>query len=152
MRLGIGGQELARYNPHRPAEPIFGAAATWKERCLERHASVFTEDRALWTVPLLDEIDQRFLQNLDEGEGKFFEKLKVQLSEGSPGCRQLMAELLWILMLFQSNVTAEKKRENVQLVWSWSGEALEPTPRSPRCCTGSTRSPTWPSRLRISPV
>jgi 5-methylcytosine-specific restriction enzyme B len=64
-----------------------------------------------------------FVQNIDEGEGDFFET-KSQLSAGSAECRQLMAECLWILMLFQSNVGAAKKRENVRLVWSWSGAEL----------------------------
>ena len=72
----------------------------------------------------MDEVDQRFVQNPDEGTGNFFEKLRSQLEAGSPDCRQLMAEILWILMLFQTNVGVSKKRENVQLVWSWSGNEL----------------------------
>jgi 5-methylcytosine-specific restriction protein B len=81
-------------------------------------------DLALWTRAVLDEVDQRFVQNLDLGEGSFFEKLQDQLSSGSSNCKKLMAEILWIVMLFQSNVGAAKKRENVQLVWSWSGDEL----------------------------
>ncbi|MEO6924214.1 MAG: hypothetical protein ABI142_10345, partial [Bryocella sp.] len=42
----------------------------------------------------------------------------------SPDANCLMAELLWVLMLFQSNVGAAKKRESIELVWSWSGESL----------------------------
>ena len=86
--------------------------------------SVFTDGKSLWTTTLLDELDRWFVQNLDEGEGDFFDKLKAQLTSGSAACRQLMAEHLWILMLFQSNVGAAKKRDNVRQVWSWSGEDL----------------------------
>ena len=36
-----------------------------------------------------------------------------------------MAEALWVLMLFQSNIKAETKRTNVQTVWAWSGTELD---------------------------
>ena len=35
-----------------------------------------------------------------------------------------MAELLWVLLLFPSNIGALKKRETVREVWAWSNEAL----------------------------
>ena len=86
--------------------------------------SVFADGKELLSRKLLDELDQRFVKNLDAGEGDFLSKLKVQLSEGSPDCRQLMAESLWLTLLFPSNVGAAKKRENVLEIWSWSGEDL----------------------------
>ena len=88
---------------------------------------MFTVGKKLWTNALLDELDQRFVKNLDEGEGDFFSKLKAQLSQGSRDCRQLMAESLWLSLLFPSNISAAKKRENVREVWSWSGEDLDQT-------------------------
>jgi 5-methylcytosine-specific restriction enzyme B len=115
---------LARFNPDRTVAPIYDAAALWRERCLEADGSAFSDEKKLWTVSLLDELDRHFVQNLDEGEGDFFVKLKAQLSSASTASRQLMAEHLWILMLFQSNVGAAKKRDNVRQVWSWSGEHL----------------------------
>ncbi|MCG6557689.1 EVE domain-containing protein [Ruegeria sp. 1NDH52C] len=81
----------------------------------------------LWTNELLGELDQRFVKNLDAGDGDFRSKLKVQLSEGSPDCRQLMAESLWLTLLFPSNVGAAKKRENVCEIWSWSADDLSST-------------------------
>ena len=115
---------MARYNPHHDSGPIYKAAARWNERCLLADASVFQDGLTLWSVDLLDELNRTFVQNLDEGEGDFFGKLKKQLAGGSQsGCR-LMAEILWVLMLFQSNIGPNKKRENVQLVWGWSGELL----------------------------
>jgi len=86
-----------------------------------------SEGGNLWTTSLLGELDQRFVKNLDAGEGDFLSKLKVQLSEGSPDCRRLMAESLWLTLLFPSNVSAAKKRENVQEIWSCSGEDLSAT-------------------------
>jgi 5-methylcytosine-specific restriction protein B len=39
--------------------------------------------------------------------------------------RKLIAEALWVLMLFQSNVTAETKRSNIRSTWEWSGDELD---------------------------
>jgi 5-methylcytosine-specific restriction protein B len=104
--------------------PIYDAAATWKENCLLADGSALSDGGNLWTNTLLGELDQRFVKNLDAGEGDFLSKLKVQLSEGSSDCRRLMAEILWLALLFPSNVGAAKKRENVHEIWSWSGEDL----------------------------
>src|SRR6185295_11768456 len=35
-----------------------------------------------------------------------------------------MAEMLWILMLFQTRMLPETKRDNIISVWRWSGEEL----------------------------
>jgi 5-methylcytosine-specific restriction protein B len=111
---------LARYD----GGPIYSAAKEWAQRCLTQDGSIFSDELQLWALAILDELDRRFVQNLDEGEGNFFEKLKAQLGGGSSQCHQLMAEALWILMLFQSKITAATKRENVAQVWSWSGAEL----------------------------
>ena len=115
---------LGRYIPNHNSRPVYAAAQEWAKRCLAEDGSVFSDELRLWRPELLDELDQRFVRNLDAGEGNFLEKLREQLSGGSPQCRQLMAELLWLLMLFQSNIGPEKKMENVSEAWSWSGTPL----------------------------
>lgn len=116
---------MSKFNPNHVVAPIYDAAAKWKDRCLRADNSVFSDNKSLWTSSLLDELDQRFVKNLDEGEGDFLSKLKAQLSACSPECRQLMAETIWLLLLFPSNIGATKKRENVHEVWSWSGSTLD---------------------------
>jgi len=101
------------------------AARRWAERCLAAEGSVFDDQANLWTPVLLDELDRLFVQNYDEGEGSFIQKLKRQLEPGSPECPKLMAEALWILMLFQWNVSSQRKRETVRDVWAWSGSQLD---------------------------
>ncbi|WP_214647422.1 McrB family protein [Alterinioella nitratireducens] len=118
---------LSRYNPNHHVEPIYNAARKWRDTSLTAGLAVFADGKELLSRKLLDELDQRFVKNLDAGEGDFLSKLKVQLSEGSPDCRQLMAESLWLMLLFPSNVGAAKKRENVLEIWSWSGEDLNAT-------------------------
>ena len=116
---------MSKFSPSHHVKPIYDAAGQWRERSLVAEHSIFSEGKKLWTNALLNELDQRFVQNLDAGQGDFLSKLRVQLSEGSPTCRQLMAESLWLLLLFPSNVGAAKKRENVLEIWSWSGEVLD---------------------------
>ena len=52
--------------------------------------------------------------------------MKQQLSACAPEVKQLMAEVLYVLTLFQSNMRPATKRELVCTVWSWSGTALSP--------------------------
>lgn len=116
---------MSRYNPDGDSGSIYDAAAAWRDRCLLTDGSALSADKALWTNALLNELDERFVKNVDAGEGDFLSKLKVQLSSGSPQCRQLMAEGLWLLLLFPANIGAPRKRENILEVWSWSGENLD---------------------------
>lgn len=118
---------MSKYNPDHNVDPIYAAAQAWRDKSLISSGSVFIDGKELLSQKLLDELDQRFVKNLDVGEGDFLSKLKVQLSEGSADCRQLMAESLWLALLFPSNVGATKKRENVLEIWSWSGTDLDAT-------------------------
>jgi 5-methylcytosine-specific restriction enzyme B len=115
---------MSRFNPHHKTVPIYESVERWRERCLKNQNSLFVEHFGLWDEPFLEELNNNFADNYDEGEGTFFEKLEKQLNSGSPASRQLMAELLWILMLFQSNIKPSTKRDNIKLVWSWSGSTL----------------------------
>ncbi|WP_220814170.1 AAA family ATPase [Pseudomonas paralcaligenes] len=111
---------MSRYNPVHNAAPIFAAFDQWKQDCLIGDKSLFAVGPR-WTADLLGELRQLFVESPDESSAVFLEKLKGQLAEASPEAIQLMAEMLWVLMLFQSNVSASKKRENIEFVWSWSG-------------------------------
>ncbi len=116
---------MSRFNPHSTAGTTLAAAATWSTQCLLEDGSVFSMEQRLWTNELLDELDRLFFQNLDKSDRSFLEKLEDQLQEGSAACRRLMAEALWVLMLFQSNISPEKKRSNVRTIWAWSGTKLD---------------------------
>lgn len=115
---------MSRYNPAHNATPIFSAFDQWKQDCLIGGQSLFAVGPR-WTADLLDELRQRFVESPDESSAVFLEKLKGQLAEASPEAIQLMAEMLWVLMLFQSNVSASKKRENIEYVWGWSGSDFQ---------------------------
>lgn len=115
---------MSKFNPNHQNEALYAAAQRWAERCLIASASILSDHQSLWSLANFDELNRRFVQNIDEGSGNFLEKLKGQLSGGSPQCHQLMAELMWSLNLFPSNIGSDSKRRTVSEIWSWSGVAL----------------------------
>jgi hypothetical protein len=90
---------MSRYNPDLDAAQNLNAARCWADRCLQTEGSIFSDNESLWTPTLLDELDRLFVQNYDDSEGRFIQKLKGQLQAGSPASRKLMAEALWILIV-----------------------------------------------------
>jgi hypothetical protein len=115
---------VARYHPLRDVEPVLAAARTWIQTCLVDGQSLFWT-RPLWTSRVIEEVRVAFTDNPDESEASFFEKLERQMAPASPDAKCLMAEILWALMLFQSNIGAAKKRESVLRIWNWSGRPLD---------------------------
>ena len=51
-------------------------------------------------------------------------KLKGQMEPASQFAQRLMAEMLWALLLFPSNMKARTKRQQVRDVWAMSGQQL----------------------------
>lgn len=99
----------------------------FKERCLIRGLSLFTKKR-VWTSYTCNELIQHFVENLDEGDGDFFEKLETQLANSSPEAKVLASEMLWLMFLCPSNTGSESKRKSIERVFSWS--ELDITPES----------------------
>jgi MoxR-like ATPase len=115
---------MARTSTVSHLADILAAAEYWKQNCLLADGSVFT-DAHLWSADNIDLLDQYFVQNPLSGKDPFREKLKRQLEPAPPEARRLAAEMLWILLLFPNNIHGPKKRENVQEIWSWSGQPLD---------------------------
>ncbi|WP_093374653.1 AAA family ATPase [Variovorax sp. OV329] len=116
---------MARKVHDRDVAPLLSAAQRWIERCICADESLLS-DRSLWTPPLVEELRSAFVDHPDAGDDDFMTKLRGQMQAASPAGRQLMAEMMWVLLLFPSNIGAEKKRQHVQEVWSWSEETLPP--------------------------
>lgn len=114
---------MARQVPKRDISPILAAAEQWLLTCLIEDRSLFLPD-SRWTAPLVDEVHRAFVQNPDFGDDDFMTKLKGQMKNGSSPARQLMAEMLWGLLLFPSNMKARTKRQQVRDLWEMSGQHL----------------------------
>ena len=98
-------------------------AKLWRDRCLLADASVFSTS-PLWTEELLNEVDAHFNGRPDATKDRFQTKLQRQFSDASPHASQLVAEMLWVMNLFPSNIGPDSKRAAIKEAWSWSGEAL----------------------------
>jgi 5-methylcytosine-specific restriction protein B len=106
--------------------PVLDAFRTWIDRCLIENGSVFSS-AALWTPETIEEVRRAFVDHPDEGPDNFATKLKGQMKSASPAAQQLMAEMLWALLLFPSNVNSDTKREQVRDIWALSGQELATT-------------------------
>jgi hypothetical protein len=114
---------MAREVSHRNLSPILASAEKWIETCLIEDRSVFDKN-SLWTPALVEEAYHAFVGHPDFGGDDFLTKLKGQMQAASPAAQQLIAEFLWALLLFPSNVKARTKRQQVRDVWAWSGAQL----------------------------
>ena len=110
--------------------PVLVAAARWRDRCLRDDGSVFT-DRSLWTAENVRHLIRHFAENLDEGEGGFFDKLERQLAPAPGSAKQLAAEMFWVmyLILIPRSMHPGTKRRQIRMVWEWSGEPLPDAPK-----------------------
>jgi len=58
---------MSRYCGEKIVEPILRAAQHWKEVALRTDGSVF-DAGALWSLPNLEALNRRFVNQPDEGE------------------------------------------------------------------------------------
>lgn len=115
---------MSRHNPyHQNAPATLDAARRWRDRSLLSDISVLAE-RRLWTHELLVEVDAHFNERPDATKDRFQTKLQRQFADASPDACQLVAEMLWVMNLFPSNIGPESKRAAIMDAWGWSGETL----------------------------
>ena len=110
---------MSRYCGEIDAKPILKAAEHWKHSALLSNGSVFGTGQ-LWISEHLDALDKNFVNQLEEGEGDFFQKLESQLQSTGLEVKQLAAEMLWLMLLCPSNISAAKKHSGIETIWNWS--------------------------------
>ncbi len=106
------------------AAAVVDAASRWVRSCLIEDGSVLSGAK-LWTLENVELVRSAFVDHPMEGGESFIDKLKGQFKDVSPAATQLMAEMLWALAIFPSNVAAETKRELVEEAWNLSGATLD---------------------------
>ncbi|MGI9250195.1 MAG: McrB family protein [Pseudohongiellaceae bacterium] len=112
---------MARYCGEIKTESILKAAETWKNQCLLGSGSVFSGD-AIWTKKNAEHLINYFAKNPMVGKRAFMEKFKNQLEPAPPEVKKLAAEMNWVMLLCPRNIGPGKKREDIEEIWSWSGE------------------------------
>ena len=112
-----------------PDHPVLRAAVRWRERCLRNDGSVLTE-KSLWTAENVGYLVEYYAQNLDEGEGGFFDRLERQLAPAPGSAKQLAAEMFWVmyLTLIPRAMQPGTKRRQIRMVWEWSRQQLPEAP------------------------
>ena len=112
---------MSRFCGDMDSQHVLEAARHWRDTALLGQSSVFT-DEVLWTIPLLDELDEHFVQRPDLSESTFLKKLQLQLEPAPPAAKRLAAEMMWLLYLCPSSLTQAHKRRTVSTIWEWSDE------------------------------
>ena len=109
--------------PERDISHTLAAAQQWINRCLIEDGSLFSSD-ALWTPRLLDEVYRAFVEHPDFGDESFVTKLTAQMNTATEQAKHLMAEMLWALLLFPSNMKAQTKRQQIRDMWALAGNQI----------------------------
>ncbi len=112
---------MARQNLGRDISSTLAAAEQWIRTCLIEDSSLFVTG-SRWTRSVVDEVFRSFVEHPDYGDDDFMTKLNGQMKDASSLAQQLMAELLWALLLFPSNMKATTKRRQILEICLLSGE------------------------------
>ncbi|HEU4560772.1 MAG TPA: P-loop NTPase fold protein [Longimicrobium sp.] len=96
---------------------------SWVDTCLVGGGSVFG-DGPLWTAKNVARLNVDFVENLLTDNRSFLNKLEEQLTPSPPEVTRLAAEMLWLMMLFPSNVSYDAKLRLISEVHGWSGVSL----------------------------
>ena len=100
----------------------------WKTDCLVESGSLLFDDRAIWTIPNLQDFRQRFLENPLLGtEENFGQKLTTQLETASEDVRWLVCELIAVYFLFAVGaIGGPAKRATLEAIIAPLGEERPP--------------------------
>ncbi|MEW2329427.1 hypothetical protein AB0880_16625 [Micromonospora chersina] len=105
------------------AQPVYAAAARWRERCLLDERSLFA-DRAGSSLADAQALIRDFIEQPDEGKDDFLTKLHRQIGKSPATAVQLAAELLFVHLLIAraDAVSGYRKREIVQTVLGFAAD------------------------------
>ena len=106
-------------------KPILKAVEYWKKQCLLQSRGVFSDSKT-WGLVNVEKLYQDFVEHPDASSDKdFLTKLEHQLRPASNGTIRLAAEMLWFMSLASTNVSTQKKRDNIKAVWEFTGSEFD---------------------------
>ncbi|TMC52193.1 MAG: AAA family ATPase [Chloroflexi bacterium] len=100
--------------------PTYAAARLFIASALRSDGSLFTPDRLIWTLPVVEDLYERFVGQPDTSSDSFEVKFRRQLAGAPAETIQLAGELLFVHFLIASNIGGEAKRRLINEVLSWS--------------------------------
>ncbi len=103
------------------ADKVYEAASKWVDSALRTDGSLFTPGERIWSSQWLGELHKRFLDNPDESQDAFIDKLKRQLANSPPEVYQLMGEVLYVrfLIVYAAN-GGDRQKEEIDTVLGWA--------------------------------
>lgn len=110
---------MARYRSPEAA-PLYAAAQAFVDRALAADDSLFTPGRAIWSLPVIEDLFQRFVEHPDESPDSFDVKFRRQLEGASTETVQLAAESLFVYFVIAWNIKGVTKRGLINEVLSWA--------------------------------
>lgn len=119
---------MARYNSSHDVEPIYAIIDAWRTRSLLGDQALLTDEPDVWSADNLNRVSAAFNGNPDTGADTFLVKLERQLAPLDDRAKQLAADMLYLMLLFPSNIGAKKKLENITVILSWRDEPITPKP------------------------
>ncbi|GAB3267584.1 McrB family protein [Arthrobacter pigmenti] len=121
---------MAHSREARPsAQPMYKAAARWRDECLIADRSLFSGDE-IETVTAVRQLIENFVDQPDAGEGTFISKLEIQLADVDSSAVQMAAELLFVHFLIVSTraMKGETKRNQVNGIASFRDQGTSHIP------------------------
>lgn len=116
------GETMFRRGADPTYKPVYEAAKDWSDTSLRAGVSLFDPDRLAWTSEVVADLRYRLIEQSDESDRSFSEKLADQLAGASQEVHLLAAEILYIHLLALTNISAEKKLENINGVGALAPE------------------------------
>lgn len=114
---------MARYSEYDTSR-IFQAAAAFRDSCLLRDGSLLFEQASLWNADALGRLHKAFVAAPEEGDRPFLVKFKDQIGGAGRDVVRLAGEVMCVYFLFPSSVGGVRKREVVNEVLGWEGDAM----------------------------
>ena len=106
------------------ADKIYDATRAWVDSALRSDGSLFTPGKKIWTPEGLAKLRTQFLDQPDESNVGFYDKLERQLAGSPPEVYQLMAEVLFVHFLISGNMKGDTKRASINQVLGWSSDPV----------------------------
>jgi 5-methylcytosine-specific restriction protein B len=104
--------------------PIYALGQRLLTDCLQKDGSLITEDAPIWTLANLDKLDEKFVRNIDNGDGGFLDKLPGQIQDAGDNVCALFAELLAVYFLFPAGTGPVEKKHQVNMVLNWAHRSV----------------------------
>lgn len=96
-------------------QEIYDVASRLVEMCLRLDGSLFSPERAVWTLDLAQALEGRAGAPI-EGKGTFVDKLERQLEGLEADSLQLGAELFYVQLLGESDTSGDTKVEQINRI------------------------------------